>query len=89
MTDKKKNKYNTWTEPKIVGPKPKRRPSTSVPSKAPVARKAEAQRRGMAATRKKAQAKRPAPMTMAQLQAVKDRDLDAAAKAARKRARKR
>ena len=117
MAEKKKNKYNTWSEPKIVGPKrppkpklvwdgtkwsiekPKKRPSIPAPKRPPyahatdtdrarMARKAEMERRGMAATRKRQQAGRPAPMTRAQVQAVRDRDLDAAAKAARQRARK-
>ena len=64
MAGKKKN---GWSEPVIKGPKKK--PSTKT-----VMRKAEEQRRGMAATRKKAQAKRPTPMTAAQVRAVRERD---------------
>jgi hypothetical protein len=68
MAEKKKTQYNTWSEPKLSKPKGrgKRKPPGS---------KAEEQRRGMAATRKKAQAARP---TLSQKRAIQQRDRERA-----------
>jgi len=61
-----------WSKPKLSPPglSPRR-------SRPTLERRSEAQRRGMAATRKKATAKRPnRPITLAELQAVRRLDKD-------------
>ena len=75
MAEKKKGKkdgWAGWSKPVIKGPKKK---PQSASTRSTVARKAEEQRRGMAATRKKAQAARP---TLSQKRAIQQRDKERA-----------